>query len=151
MRAPCSTEMKMAALEVKLRGPYYGRFEPSSSPKQWRWKLEYAKTCLCKILGTSSTDLVVFTSTLRGRWSKMVPKLSEDSQKDLRLAESVRSNPVGVCSRMCISRVSGKLNFMPSKVFFLQVSCTMASTTARFYVLHFSQIPRSGQKIVAEH
>ena len=33
---PCSTEIKMAAHEAKLRGPYYGCFEHSSSPKRWR-------------------------------------------------------------------------------------------------------------------
>ena len=104
---PCSTEIKMATHEAKLRGPYNGRFKPSSSPKRRRWKLKYVKTCLCNFLGISLTDLGVFASTLRGRWSKMVQKSSEDSQRDLRLTEGACSYPVGVCSHMHISRVSG--------------------------------------------
>ena len=92
--APCSTEIIMAAHEAKLHGPYYGSLKPSSIPKQRHWKLEYVKTCLCKILGTSSPDLRVFASTLRGKWSKMVQKSSEDSQKDLRLTECTRSYPL---------------------------------------------------------
>ena len=39
------------------------------------------KTCLYKILGTSSSDLGVSASTLRGRWSKMVPEPSRGLTK----------------------------------------------------------------------
>ena len=104
--------------------------EPSSSPKWRRWKLEYVKTCLFKILGTSSTNSGIFASALQERWSKIVPKPSEDSRRDLRMAESVRSYPVAVCSKMHVFRVSGYLNFAPSKFSFPWVSCKMASTTA---------------------
>ena len=39
------------------------------------------------------TDLEVFANTLRGRWSKMVQKSSEDSRMDLRWTEGTHSYP----------------------------------------------------------
>ena len=52
------------------------------------------------ILGTSWIEFGIFASTLRGICAKMVPNHSEDSLRFLRMAESLHSYPVVVCSHV---------------------------------------------------
>ena len=69
--------------------------------------MESEKTYLCKILGTSWTDMGVFASMLRGRYSKIVPMKHSDLQRILRKEASVHSYLVAICSRVYVSQARG--------------------------------------------
>ena len=84
----------MAAHEAKLRGPYYGRFKPSSSRKRRRWKLEYVKTCVCKILGISSTNLGGIRQHASRKMVENGSKVVRAGRRHLRLTKGVRSYPL---------------------------------------------------------
>ena len=123
----------------------FTRFKPSFSPKRRGWILDYVKTCLCKILDTSLTHLGIFATTLQGRCSKMLPKFSEigfeDDRKRVQLSCYCLHSYVYLLSDQ-VAEICAFKGFLSAGEF----SVKWRQLPHDFYVLCYSQIPRSGQQ-----